>query len=189
MLKLVPPGARKGNKFYLLRGTVGGRTVEVSTKTADVAAARQVAEALARRMADAAAAHAKAEAAAQLAHGLAGRLAEEELHAVPAELVAALAVAADAIPSLGFVATRGIYFLLLGPTIQYVGQSHRVPSRVQRHREEKRVPFDSWRVLPCQVRDFDLLEAANILHHRPPYNAGVNRNRRRAQDGDDDQDA
>lgn len=32
-LTLIPPGTRKGNPFYLIRGTVNGRSVEVSAKT------------------------------------------------------------------------------------------------------------------------------------------------------------
>lgn len=38
-LHLVAPGKRKGNRYYIVRGEVGGRGVEVSTKTADKAAA------------------------------------------------------------------------------------------------------------------------------------------------------
>ena len=39
-LKLIEPGKRKGNRFYLIRGMVNGREREVSTKTTD----RRVAE-------------------------------------------------------------------------------------------------------------------------------------------------
>lgn len=38
-LKLIPPGKRKGNRFYLIRGEVGGRRLEVSAKTTDETAA------------------------------------------------------------------------------------------------------------------------------------------------------
>lgn len=38
-LHLVAPGKRKGNRYYIVRGEVSGRGVEVSTKTADKAAA------------------------------------------------------------------------------------------------------------------------------------------------------
>lgn len=41
MLKLIPPGRRKGNKFYLVRGRFAGRQVEASTKTADPVAAQR----------------------------------------------------------------------------------------------------------------------------------------------------
>jgi hypothetical protein len=39
-LALVAPGARKGNKFWLIRGYYDGRRHEVSTKTADRAVAK-----------------------------------------------------------------------------------------------------------------------------------------------------
>ena len=42
-LELLPPGSRKGNPFYIIRGTVGGRRVEVTTKTRDAEAARRLA--------------------------------------------------------------------------------------------------------------------------------------------------
>jgi integrase len=48
-LNLVPPGKRKGNRFYLLRGTLGGRSFEVSTKTADIKAAREFKKQFERR--------------------------------------------------------------------------------------------------------------------------------------------
>lgn len=40
-LYLVPPGKRRGNPFWILRGEVGGRDIEVSTKTRDKAAAQE----------------------------------------------------------------------------------------------------------------------------------------------------
>ncbi len=39
-LELIPPGERKDNPFFLVRGTVNGRRIEVSAKTADETAAR-----------------------------------------------------------------------------------------------------------------------------------------------------
>ena len=39
-LELVPPGRRKNNPFYLVRGTINGRDIEVSTKTRDETVAR-----------------------------------------------------------------------------------------------------------------------------------------------------
>jgi len=35
MLKLVPPGTRKGNRFWVVRGRQDGHQIEKSTKTAD----------------------------------------------------------------------------------------------------------------------------------------------------------
>lgn len=50
--KLIAPGKRKGNKYYLARASVGGRDVEVSTKTRDLAAARRFAKELDRKIAE-----------------------------------------------------------------------------------------------------------------------------------------
>ncbi len=47
-LKLWPPGSRKENPFYVVRGTIDGRNIEVSTKTRDKAAANKFARELER---------------------------------------------------------------------------------------------------------------------------------------------
>lgn len=39
-LELVAPGKRKGNAYYIVRGSIDGRRIEVSTKTTDETAAR-----------------------------------------------------------------------------------------------------------------------------------------------------
>ena len=39
-LELIPPGRRKNNPFYIVRGTINGRDIEISTKTRDETAAR-----------------------------------------------------------------------------------------------------------------------------------------------------
>ncbi len=49
-LKLIAPGKRKGNRFYLVRGSVAGRRIEVSTETADKGAAERFAAELAVRL-------------------------------------------------------------------------------------------------------------------------------------------
>lgn len=49
-LRLIPPGTRKANPYYLVRGTAGGRSIEVSAKTRDKAAARQFAKDLEREL-------------------------------------------------------------------------------------------------------------------------------------------
>jgi integrase len=48
--KLIPPGTRKNNPFYLVRGTVDGRDIEVSAKTRDKAAAKRFAAELEREL-------------------------------------------------------------------------------------------------------------------------------------------
>lgn len=42
-LDLIPPGKRKNNRYYIARGTIAGRQFEISTKTADKAAAEKYA--------------------------------------------------------------------------------------------------------------------------------------------------
>jgi integrase len=42
-LELIPPGKRKGNRYYIARGTIAGRQFEVSTKTTDKDAAERFA--------------------------------------------------------------------------------------------------------------------------------------------------
>lgn len=49
-LKLIPPGKRKGTVFYIARGTVAGRRVEISTKTTDKGAAERFAADLTTRI-------------------------------------------------------------------------------------------------------------------------------------------
>ncbi|BBK44162.1 hypothetical protein STVA_41820 [Allostella vacuolata] len=49
-LSLIPPGERKGNTWWLVRGQVNGRRVEVSTRTRDKAAAQRFAVALEARL-------------------------------------------------------------------------------------------------------------------------------------------
>jgi integrase len=49
-LKLIAPGRRKNNRFYLVRGTVGGQRVEVSAETTDKGAAERFAADLTLRL-------------------------------------------------------------------------------------------------------------------------------------------
>jgi integrase len=48
--KLIPPGQRKGNPYYLARASFGGRDIEVSTKTRDLTVARRFAKELERKI-------------------------------------------------------------------------------------------------------------------------------------------
>src|SRR5260370_35952606 len=51
-LYLIPPGKRKGNRYYLVRGEVGGRSIEVSTKTVNEATAERFAARLTIKLLD-----------------------------------------------------------------------------------------------------------------------------------------
>jgi hypothetical protein len=46
---LIPPGQRRNNRFYVMRGQVCGQRIEVSTKTANKEEAEAVAEQFMRR--------------------------------------------------------------------------------------------------------------------------------------------
>jgi len=51
-MRLIPPGRRKGNRFYLARGRIQGREYEVSTQTTDRERAKDFASAFERRIRD-----------------------------------------------------------------------------------------------------------------------------------------
>jgi len=40
------------------------------------------------------------------------------------------------------------------------------------HRQGGRIPFDRWAFLTVPLTDLDLVEAAYIRAHRPPFNRG-----------------
>jgi hypothetical protein len=76
------------------------------------------------------------------------------------------------IQQLPTVAQTGVYFLLLGKKVQYIGQSEVVGARVERHRMQRRIPFDSWHFLRMATADLDAAEAVYIRAYNPPYNFG-----------------
>lgn len=66
--------------------------------------------------------------------------------------------------------TCGVYFLMNGPDVVYVGQSVNVVRRLGDHLENK--DFDSVRVIPCKPSDLDNLEGFFIRFLRPRLNGG-----------------
>jgi integrase len=50
-MRIYPPGTRKGNRYCIIRGRVGGKDIEITTDTADPIAAQKFAEALELRLA------------------------------------------------------------------------------------------------------------------------------------------
>lgn len=65
----------------------------------------------------------------------------------------------------------GIYFLIDGQEIVYVGQSMNLPLRIDQHRRESRKTFDRFTVYPCPEKLLDKLERHYIHVFRPKYNA------------------
>jgi hypothetical protein len=71
--------------------------------------------------------------------------------------------------------TIGIYFLFLGTTLQYVGQTINVFDRVKQHQRQSEIVFDAWYFLPAKVDDLGVLEEVYIRAYRPPHNRGLRR--------------
>jgi len=68
--------------------------------------------------------------------------------------------------------TPGVYFLLLGEEVVYVGQSEDTGSRLfTHHKSSKR--FDRYSVLPVAPEFLDEVEAEYILHYLPKLNKSV----------------
>ncbi len=69
----------------------------------------------------------------------------------------------------------GVYFLLDGNEIVYVGQSRsNIPARVQCHAKDK--VFQRFTVMPCPVSDLDYMEASFIAKYAPKYNRVIKGN-------------
>lgn len=64
--------------------------------------------------------------------------------------------------------TSGVYFLIKSGTIQYVGQSVNVFSRIDEHRKLK--SFDSFSMIRCEIDLLDVYESLYIHILRPPLN-------------------
>lgn len=68
----------------------------------------------------------------------------------------------------------GVYFLIVGGAIAYVGQSIDVWARIVQHMKVRR--FDSFSWFPCPVSELDSVEAACIERFKPWQNYGVKSN-------------
>jgi hypothetical protein len=64
----------------------------------------------------------------------------------------------------------GVYFLICGDDVVYVGQSLNVAARVSSHISEKKKAFDKAVYLPVPQSDLNLVERAFIRALRPLYN-------------------
>jgi hypothetical protein len=64
----------------------------------------------------------------------------------------------------------GVYFLLQGNHVVYVGQAKNVKKRLAMHKADPDRVFDSYAFLPCDEKDLDTLEALYIMHLRPKQN-------------------
>lgn len=64
----------------------------------------------------------------------------------------------------------GVYFLIAGGSVVYVGQSTDVHYRVAYHAQFR--AFESYHVIPCPESEACLLESRYILAINPPWNRG-----------------
>lgn len=72
----------------------------------------------------------------------------------------------------------GIYFLLVGGQIMYVGKSTNIVFRIATHTLMR--TFDSWSWVPCAKRNLEALERAYINALMPPWNCDSITVKRRA---------
>lgn len=64
----------------------------------------------------------------------------------------------------------GIYFLMGGHRVQYIGQSTNYFARISQHKKDKRIPFDYALILKCDGENLSRYESALIGAINPPYN-------------------
>ena len=64
----------------------------------------------------------------------------------------------------------GVYRLLLGAVVVYIGKSSHVPSRVMSHHTQRKIIFDSVEVHWCAAKDMDWIEEYCIRLYRPNCN-------------------
>ncbi len=93
----------------------------------------------------------------------------------------------DGFVNVSTILLPGVYALVRGGVVVYVGQSKRPLSRIAAHKSNwgrKALPawmpaslrgvlFDEVHVLPCRVEDLDRVEAAIIELYKPRYNIRI----------------
>ena len=172
-LKLIAPGARRGNPFYLVRGMLNGREFEVSTKTTDAGVAQKIAQDF------------EAGITGETPHAESLILSDSAaLRELVYDAVRDITVSIDRITAAGSTADVGIYFLFDRDSLRYIGHSSNIKRRVQFHREEKRIPFDAWTAIATPHDLLEIVEAAYILRYQPFFNRGPQKRRSRAKSGE-----
>ena len=63
----------------------------------------------------------------------------------------------------------GVYFLIKGHRVVYVGQSVNVHSRISAHKDDRK-DFDRWAMVACKRDELDVVESLYIHMLRPPLN-------------------
>lgn len=70
----------------------------------------------------------------------------------------------------------GIYYLIKGDEIVYVGQARNIFSRISTHIMEKEKDFDYCTVISIPYENLSEVETEEIFKHRPIYNTNIPRN-------------
>jgi predicted GIY-YIG superfamily endonuclease len=69
------------------------------------------------------------------------------------------------------VLVSGVYILLCGIIIVYVGQARCLSVRIGQHREEKKIKFDGVKIYPCEHKGRRLaMERLLIRKYQPKWN-------------------
>ncbi len=79
------------------------------------------------------------------------------------------AVPSEAVPAAQAKTRCGVYFLVGGGEVVYIGQSSRLPQRITDHRRNG-VSFEQVFVVECQPDDLTSIEYRYIGQIRPPLN-------------------
>jgi excinuclease UvrABC nuclease subunit len=69
-------------------------------------------------------------------------------------------------------ADTGIYFLIDGGVVTYIGKSENVAARITEHAKKGR-PFDKFFMIHCRSEDLNALEAEYIRAYNPSGNKKV----------------
>ena len=68
------------------------------------------------------------------------------------------------------LSVKGVYFLLKGSEIVFVGQSTDVLIRIAQHWAQKEKQFDAYYIVECPVSEFNLVQAYFIYKFKPLHN-------------------
>lgn len=84
------------------------------------------------------------------------------------DLLEEVAILRRAVP---LKAVAGVYFLISGAKVRYVGKTNNLFKRIEEHRL-KRV-FESYALLPCSADDASVMEARYIAALKPEWNVAL----------------
>jgi hypothetical protein len=103
----------------------------------------------------------------------------ETMHTVSAAVTGKALLRAEEIAeaSLPWSRASGVYFLLDGDEIVYVGQAVNVYSRIGQHTNKR---FDRYAFVPCAVNELDKLESLYIHCLRPRLNGNLSNDAKHA---------